>query len=1156
MASKTLQALRDELEGQTREIQKLQSEVEQATQHTINKLPASYRETPLGQTVAEHFHSTKECVSSAVVGNALFSPSLSLHNQIFQHSSSTVHHLVQDGLSSSHCELQRQHLRQSIDEQQRQHLRQSIDEQQSQHLRQSIDELHSKIQRLEIERDVVLGIRLQETKTHEDANKQLHITIQELQEANQLQDTMLKQSHIYTELLRQVVQRHSTALQDIKGVILTYEGRSGKKMLEPDNVSYHHIGNLPTSVENVLQQLQTEVSFLKSKLQPAEDQLDRLKKELQAKEALLASYQKRYDNVISEHEQQVAVLTLEANTARSHAKDIQGQMENLQEQVKDLGAQYVERMAHLASTVSQLQVRLKNMDKLCTDKAQSSNSNSATGVKFLTHKRAVPSVEISQVPFQCSLIASSTCSTAGRVRKQNFWLDAPDTSYVGELQMQLVASDSALTEAHSEHVKHSQKGHEQRQQLSEALQLCEKQLRTVEEHNRQLLEQGNVLNLTNEQLRRELVERSMEAERLHDTVKFLKEDHQQQMEQQTTNLRLTASQLVTTKELLEKTSQELAAKTQSLGSAERSIADLKKFLEEKEKSLRNTVHKLNKLRSHTEKHQIEQSKLNADKMQEVLKDMDRMRLLLAEKDQFIVAVQGQLDNMCQVAGQQTEKANVVQAENFQLLQKIKTIAEKKDARLHELETNKVANAASDLRNERDQVMEQLKVARNELESLAADYELLKRNYQNRNGERDSTSSLKKKLHAALTALDQTRNTLAIMEYSDGRAIQVASRMQRTVTAKRKIIDTLQSRIQLLEEALSYANKDKQHLQEENEQLMHSYDQKTAERSRLSGELETLHNENNTLKERVTRTQAALDKASLQFSECQTIIQCLEQELLCIKLQHTLDMKELKGVAPGIITSVKPPNVTVPASCQHSNHFPSTESCLSAVPTKVTKQSSKNHMMEKPTRDIVHLSDKFQVLNSKETCMQQNKISEDLSDYQHTLMEPLTLHSVDLQVNDPTFSFIHTETPFLVTPCYTSSPNKCFNDERSGTRSPVHSLLAASVDAYEVISTPVKRPPSKSKDKSPEDSIFGESTTETASDTCQKLQRRLENLQTMAKSFQMKNKGFRVLDFIHFETEEHIYCTRLLELNVLNSKEIIKTQEEKTRCSNRIMDFHQ
>ncbi|CAH2301511.1 Hypothetical predicted protein [Pelobates cultripes] len=247
----------------------------------------------------------------------------------------------------------------------------------------------------------------------------------------------------------------------------------------------------------------------------------------------------------------------------------------------------------------------------------------------------------------------------------------------------------------------------------------------------------------------------------------------------------------------------------------------------------------------------------------------------------------------------------------------------------------------------------------------------------------------------------------------------------------------------------------------------------AERCRLSENLETLRDENKTLKDQVSRMQSSMDKAALRFSESQSIIQRLEQESMRLRIKHTLEMK---GIA--VPTSEQ---IAVPVSCA-SVHLPFTQSNmrdkhLSDV-TYGTEQSSRNIITEKPTRDLLSLSDKLHIMNYRGMDVHQNKINDDKPHRLTTSMDPSMLFTADLQDKDPTFSFANTdhfvllvvslslECPFLTTPCYTSSPKK----RSSVCKSPVHSLLTTPVDAYEVAGSLSRRPLSMSV--SSQDSSLG------------------------------------------------------------------------------------
>ncbi|XP_075462834.1 coiled-coil domain-containing protein 158 isoform X3 [Ascaphus truei] len=1112
MGSKSIKELREALEKETRETKKLQQEVEQATKYALDKLSQSYHERGCEHVSDDHYTPTGVGATSSLVGNHKWMPSPPLHNSMLQSSLTASGHTspiksslmskydpVRDSLRGSSTCAEKPPLKEVLEDYDSQFksaqkkLNESSDlhEQQKFQLRQSITDLQAIIQKLELERDTMLDIGLKESNRQQEANEQLQVTIQELRTAHQLQEETLKQLNVQIEQLKEMVQSHDTVLQDIQGALLSYEEHSGKKVYEQGPVC-----NLGTAVSKVLQELDSEVSFLKQKLDPVEDHLHDLKKELQDKEILLKQHKERYETLVNEKGQEVAALTDDANSARSQANNIQTRMEIFQEQAKDQSTTYMQQIANLESAVSQLRSELRNAKRGYRDKVE-------------------------------------------------------------ELKEQLVSSNLALTGAQNEH---AQSIHElgnlgdQFKQLSASLQKCEKELRLEKEQNKQLWDRDTVHSLTNEHLRREMVERSMEIHLLETMVNSMKEESQQQMERQmvaihqnTANLQIVSSHLESTKEALHKTVEELAAKNLSLESAERNKGDLKTRLEEKEKTLKTTMDELKKLRFQAEAKKRERQQLKSDGEQliKVLADVEMMKLHLTEKDHIIIAMRDQVADMTRVVGQHSQRAGAMQVENAQLLgdvgdrkaeiQEIKIIMEKKDARISELEAlfrdlemeklkltnagSEMTHAVKDLRLERDQLVTELKVTRNELASLAEDYDVLKRNCRNMNEERDSTTSmLKMHLKATVAELEQTKNTVKTMEGSDGQAIKVAMGMQKKITAKRGQIDALQSRIQFLEETLSNTTKDKHHLKEETAKLTHELGQEAAERQKLSGELEMLKSEKYKLKENVVSMEAALDKASLQFSECQAVIQHLEQESMRLRLQHTLDLKELKG--PTITDIAATAN---PLSCPYSANHPFPQALLPFITCSAA--CSKDLIMENPTRDVNQLSKELQTgtfveklvlqSNSSETTNRTSgnlhvAVEEVTRDFEVNLRldsysrEPLTLHTLDLEDSDDTLSITHAEDPFSATPCYTSSPKKSSKDNKLRPRSPVHALLTVPANRYEVTSTLESRP--LSKNTNPQDLALGGQSIDITDNSFQKLQSRLETLQSMAEDFQINNTG--------------------------------------------------
>uniref|UniRef100_A0A8B9SET9 Coiled-coil domain containing 158 n=1 Tax=Apteryx owenii TaxID=8824 RepID=A0A8B9SET9_APTOW len=747
-----------------------------------------------------------------------------------------------------------------------------LHEQQNISLKQTISDLQTKLLEVQLERDTIEDIRQRESQSQESIKIQLKSTIQELETANHLQEEMLREADSQTEHLKKMVQGHEEVLMELRGILMDYEDSTGKKLYEHENITSLHIHNLSTAFTEVLRDLDSEVLYLKEKVVLVEEELESLKKDSQTKtELLLQQHQNRVEQLVSEHEQEVAALTEKANSARSHANSIQSQMEIIQEQTRSRNSMHAHQVSQLESTVSQLCSELREAKRMYEHKVE-------------------------------------------------------------DLEKQLHLARSEMAEAQTERDQYSQESGNLDDQLHELLAELHKkemELSLEKEQNKRFWDRDRGNSITIDRLRRELDTKNMELQHMENTVKAMRIECQEQTECQVAAIKeknesigrvssLTA-QLESTKETLRKVKEDLTAKQMNLEAAERTVSNLTACLQEKERAIDITNKEIKKLRSQvgSRMQELQHLKNEGDRLRNVQSECDTLKLQVVEKERIIGIFQKQIDNMTQMVGQHSRTAGAMEVEKSQLIkeisdwklevQELKMVKEEKEAkilemeaRLSELELEKVKlvntcterlHAVKDMKLEKDQLMNELKANRSELAGLAEEYEDLKRNYQDKTEEMENTAKkLKMQLKSAKAELDQTRAALKTMEGSDGHAMKVALGMQKQITAKRGQIDALQSKIKFLEEAMTNAAKEKHYLKEENSKLSQELSCIATENTKMAGELEILRSQDKRLKEKISKMETALDKASMQFSECQCIIQCQEQEAMRFRLQHALDVK--------------------------------------------------------------------------------------------------------------------------------------------------------------------------------------------------------------------------------------------------------------------------
>ncbi|XP_016361321.1 coiled-coil domain-containing protein 158-like isoform X2 [Sinocyclocheilus anshuiensis] len=183
--------------------------------------------------------------------------------------------------------------------------------------------------------------------------------------------------------------------------------------------------------------------------------------------------------------------------------------------------------------------------------------------------------------------------------------------------------------------------------------------------------------------------------------------------------------------------------------------------------------------------------------------------------------------------------------------------------------------------EKQQMTAELGVRRMQLTQLKEGQEALKELLGSKTCELEQENlKLKTQLKTLRAELDQANSSLRTLEGADGHGLKVALGMQKQITAKREQIDFLQSRIQLLEETIEKLKMEKHRqallVKRQTQELLSERES----RRRLESEVEALCSQERELKGKAERLEAALYKQ--------------EQELMRLKLQHALDIKELQS----------------------------------------------------------------------------------------------------------------------------------------------------------------------------------------------------------------------------------------------------------------------
>ncbi|XP_063192234.1 coiled-coil domain-containing protein 158 [Chroicocephalus ridibundus] len=955
-----------------------------------------------------------------------------------------------------------------------------LHEQQEINLRLIIADLQTKLTEVQLERDVLQDTRQKESQSQENVKIQLKNTIQELEAANQLQEEMLREADSQTEHLKKMVHSHEEVLLELRGILMDYEDSTGKKLCAHENITSLHIQNLSTAFADILRDLDSEVSYLKEKVVLVEEELDSLKKDSQTQNQLL----------LQQHQHR--------------------------EQTRNQNSVHAQQVSHLESTVSQLRSELREAKRMYEDK-----------VKDLEKQLHLAHSEIAEAQTEQDQLSQGSGNLNDRIHQ-------------------------LLTELHKKEIE----------------------LSLEKEQNKRFWDRNTDSSVTIDHLRRELDNKNMQLQRMENTVKEMRTECHRQMECQMAAIQeknesvgrissLTV-QLESAKETLCKVKEDLAAKEIDLETAEKTASNLTARLQEKERALEVTSEEIKKLHSQlgSRMQELQHVKNEEDCLRNVQSERETLKLQLLEKERIVEIFQKQIDNMTQIVGQHSRTAGAMAVEKSQLIkdindwklkvEELKIAKDEKEARIREMEARlselelekvKLVNTCSerlhalnDMKLEKDQLMNELQAGRRELAGLAEGLEDLKRDYQDKIEEMEKTANrLKMQLKSAQAELEQTRTALKIMEGSDGHAMKAAVGMQKQITAKRGQIDALQIKIKFLEEAMTNAAKEKHYLREKNSKLSQELSYITAENTKIAGELDILRSQDKRQKEKIAKMETALDKASVQFAECQCIIQCQQQEAMRFRLQHTLDVKELQGPGYSSASASGKLRRMVPLSHLRSAVVPPSWNSASCAPPMPSKpgileeeplQDLKRILQERTSLDndipAVDLGKEYSDggrksplatrRNTVETAAR-DSATESIVEKDSFGRDPSCLHTGDSHFQDVTLPFasLGGTSTFSAAPRYTVSPKKVSQEERYRERSPVHLLLTSPPDdlAAGPSASPEHRPSAK-KVLSPESAASVPQITsqpmETSENTPRRLQDKMKSLQNLVESLQIKNQA--------------------------------------------------
>ncbi|XP_070992602.1 coiled-coil domain-containing protein 158-like isoform X1 [Oncorhynchus clarkii lewisi] len=1067
---KNLDELSEELKRRTKETQMLQEEVEHATKITMEKMGRTFPSSSPSQI--NYFPIFMD--GSSEENSELLSPYRpSLIQPLTYDRDGLDLMVVRSGVTFPGKDVLENVIEdysQQVSELQKQLSEMcAFHEQQKFKLRQSIIKLQTKLHEVQTEKDALTDLRMKESRKQADVMGKMHAIIRALQINKQTGDQRLLEAEEEAKSQSSKAESMERTLQEVHSTLLAYEKRCR-------NYLYSSHDTLGVAVQKVLQDLEHENHNLRERFLLVEEQMETQEHKCQGKaEIQLKEQRERLEQLITSHDQEVAILTEKLSSSRSSASSLSVQVELLQKQGESQASVHQCQVKDLESAFSILRSDLLDGQRIHEDKVSALEKQLAE--------------------------AQSQVEEAQRGRD-------------GSLQ-QAEELDSQLC------------------QLTSELRKVREELALEKEETKQLWERDTGHSVTSDGLRRELEERRLGVQQLEVLVGSLKDDCQAQMEaqllgekhqwEQQEELAVLRGELKLTTDQLNRARDEELRLQALQGDRDEALKRVQALLEERDRELQLRQQEAQQGRARLEEAQGHCQALRAE--------TEVLRLKLEDREKMVNLLRLQMESTTQMTVQHGRSIDSLHDEKSRLsnqlsehkleIQQLRTDLEQREECLAVLEKERREQQAGlsdqshcdkELKLEKQKLTAELEMQRMQLVTLTVEHEELKRLHSSKSEEQEGVLvSLKAQLKTTRAEIDQARRTL---EGVDGHGLKVAMGMQKQIKTKRDQIHSLQGRIQLLEETMDKLSQEKHYQSLESKRQVQELASVTEEKRQMATELETVRSLERLLREKVAKLEATLHKMSGSVIDCQDFIQLQEQAFVRLKLQHA--QQELQGQNLRDTGNAQRSSPTSPTARNALTSTQYRSNCLLELKSQ--------RLLESPTMELRSLVKDLRrvisenpgphtsiikrtsapervhrtTLNEVTNCFT-NNAKTTKGTYSSGVPHLLRTTDLDEQNLNSTFSSESQDFSFVASlPCYTSSPRAM----ALGHTSPVHSLLTTD---HSPTHLQPSRPLPQAGSPLADMCTLANPQAELTGRTCKHLQGKLDSLQNMVDDLQMKNQ---------------------------------------------------
>ncbi|CAB3994582.1 Hypothetical predicted protein [Paramuricea clavata] len=761
--------------------------------------------------------------------------------------------------------------------------------QQERHFSKLVKDLEHKLSEAITGRDELLTLRQQESGTQQQLIYQLQAALQQTKQTLELRNEELSDSEKRIKINEEKLSQAQTALVKVHSVLKDEETkRESTNILTGVTSDYHHLytGDLLTQVlSNFLKEDEAKISDMKLRNQEVERQLQEIKDFSKSdKVRLIREYESKFVNLEKDHAKSLDIAANRTLTERNRTSE-------LLRDIEESRLRYEKTISDHERIISSLEENVNTCRAELDEKTKQHEIQHDRDVTVLEEmQNQLENLKREKVELLHQMHEKTTAQTSyggniilleGQIEELTLKLESAETNYK-DIENELLGNISQLEKTlkeKEEKIKCMKEEHEEELgRKSDRILHLEKSegsdlFKKMEKNHSESIRQISALKEELRQKTNEVLKFMEECRTLRDKIDTMDQEKSavfQEKEELVRECETLSKKILSLQEEKSNLSNMIRENVDDLTRAKNIINSLQVKLDQREKSLEVFNKQETDLAGLLfQKHLVGES---------LLQERQQIVGFLEEK----VRENDELKKIRDSLAQNLESKSQVLTEMEATYRALET---KLEVRSNELEV---------IMEDRNKAVREVENKIIELTKLKEERDSLVTLMNGKQSEKDQEiSKLLSRLKSSQHDLALTKKVLEAKKEANEKAIKLASVTQEEITAKRKAVDGLKDRIKWLQDSLQATAEEKVYFENKASELSSQLRDKNQENENIRTELDQMMKYYDNANGQVNQMEMALEKAGIKFSESQALVERLEQDLVKIKLQYSLEVKELE-----------------------------------------------------------------------------------------------------------------------------------------------------------------------------------------------------------------------------------------------------------------------